>query len=73
MNEVGERQVGGDHYLKHKIQIWDIVEEYELGFFTGGVLKYLLRAGSKGSRLEDFKKARHYLDKVIEIEERRDG
>ena len=63
------RQVGGNHYSKFKIQPWAIIDEYGLSFYTGNVLKYLLRAGHKGVALEDLKKARHYLDRVIEIEE----
>lgn len=63
------RQVGGDHYRTLKIQPWDIIEAFELDYFTGNVVNYVLRAGSKGSRLEDLKKAEHYLAKVIEIEE----
>lgn len=62
-----DSQVGGDHYRKYKIQPWDIWEEYGLDAFTGAVIKYLLR--DKGNRLEDLKKARHTLDKLIEIEE----
>ncbi len=64
-------QVGGEHYAKHKIQMWDIWQEYGLNAFEGAVLKYLLRR--KGSRLEDLKKARHTLDRLIEIEEAGDG
>jgi hypothetical protein len=63
------KQVGGSHYLR-AIQIWDIVEVWELGYFRGSVLKYLLRAGNKGSKVEDLKKARHFLDRAIEIAER---
>ncbi len=66
-----ERQVGGDHYQKHSIQPWDIWEAYELDAFTGAILKYLLR--DKGNRLEDLRKARHTLDKLIEIEEGKGG
>lgn len=66
-------QVSGDHYRKFKIQPWDIWQEYELDAFSGAVLKYLLRAGRKGSKLEDLKKARHTLDALIEIEEAREG
>ena len=68
-----ERQVGGEHYRKFKIQPWDVIDEYDLSFYAGSVLKYLLRAGNKGPALEDLKKARHYLDKLIEVEEARDG
>ena len=63
------RQVAGDHYRQFKIQPWDVIEEYGLDFFEGSALKYLLRAGRKGSKVEDLKKCRHYLDKLIEIEE----
>lgn len=62
-----ERQVGGEHYRKHKIQPWDIIDEYGLSFYEGSALTYLLRR--KGDRLEDLEKCRHYLDKLIEIEE----
>lgn len=60
-------QVGGDHYTRYDIQPWDIIEEYGLDYFEGNVLKYLLRL--KTNRLEDLKKARHYLDKVINMHE----
>lgn len=66
-----ERQVAGLHYRKHAIQPWDIIDEYDLSFYAGNALKYLLR--DKGNRLEDLKKARHYLDKLIEIEEGKGG
>jgi hypothetical protein len=66
-----DSQVGGDHYRKFKIQPWDIWEEYGLDPWLAGVVKYVLRAGHKGSRLEDLKKARHYLDRAIEIEKGR--
>ncbi len=69
----GAKQVGGDHYRKFRIQPWDIWEEYDLDAFTGTVIKYLMRAGHKGSRLEDLKKARHTLDRAIEIEEAKNG
>jgi hypothetical protein len=65
-----DTQVGGDHYAKHKIQHWDIVEEYGLNYFEGAVVKYMLRHRDKNG-VEDLKKARHTLDRLIEIEEAR--
>lgn len=59
-----ERQVAGDHY-KRAIQPWDIISEWELNFWAGNALKYLLRYPHKG-RKEDLEKARHYLDYLIE-------
>jgi len=60
--KIREQQVGGDHYKKHKIQPWDIIDEYNLNFYKGNIIKYILR---KKSGLEDLKKARHYIDKLI--------
>jgi len=57
-------QVGGDHYKKHKIQPWDAINDWGLGFFSGNAVKYIARHKDKGG-LEDIKKARHYLDKLI--------
>lgn len=61
-------QVGGDHYRQRSIQPWDVWQEYGMNAFEGAVLKYLLRWRDKGG-VEDLKKARHTLDKLIEIEE----
>lgn len=71
VNGARSGQVGGDHYRQHQIQPWDIWQEYGLNAFEGAVLKYLLRR--KGDRLEDLKKARHTLDRLIEIEEQHGG
>jgi len=64
-------QVGGDHYKKHKIQPWDIIDCYNLGYYDGNVIKYVLRQKDKNG-IEDLKKARHYLEKLIELEENND-
>ncbi len=66
-------QVGGDHYRIHKIQPWDIWEEYNLDPWRANTLKYLLRAGDKGPAVQDLKKALHYLQKCIENEEGKEG
>src|SRR5690606_4389657 len=61
-------QVGGDHYKKHKFSPWDIIDEYQLDFYAGNIIKYVLRAKDKNG-VEDLKKARHYIDKLISIHE----
>ena len=63
-----ERQVGGDHYRQHEIQPWDVIDAYGLLFYEGNVLKYLLRRKVDTDRLTDLQKARHYLDKCIDLE-----
>ena len=62
------KQVGGSHYTRSAMQPWDIISEWELDFWEGNVLKYLLRWKFKDG-LQDLKKARHYLDYLIEREE----
>lgn len=47
------------------LEVINIIEHYGLGFCLGNCVKYVLRAGKKGSMLEDLKKARWYLDRVI--------
>lgn len=60
------KQVGGSHYCKHKIQPWDIVEEYGLDFWEGNALKYLLRRKLGTPREMDLRKALHYIEKCLE-------
>lgn len=57
-------QVGGQHY-KGKIEPWDAISAWGLGFLAGSVIKYVARYKKKNG-VEDLKKARHFLDKLIE-------
>ncbi len=59
-----EKQVGGSHYKNNKTQPWDIIDDYNLNFYEGNALKYLLR--TKNNRKEDIQKAIHYLEKILE-------
>lgn len=53
------------HYNKGKIEVIDFIEDQQLPFHLGNVVKYIARAGSKGDKLEDLKKAQWYLDRYI--------
>lgn len=53
------------HYNRGKIEVIDFIEDQGLSFHLGNVIKYIARAGSKGDKLEDLKKARWYLDMYI--------
>jgi hypothetical protein len=64
------RQVGGSHYKNLAIQPLEFIVANELDFPTGNVVKYVVRYKLKGG-LEDLKKARHYLDLLIELEEKK--
>ena len=58
-------QIGGSHYGHQKTQPWDIVHMWDLDFFEGNVIKYVLR--NKGDRVQDLRKAAHYLEKKLEL------
>ncbi len=46
---------------------WLSDEQYK-GFLLGNTLKYLSRLGKKDKNLQELKKTRWYLDKLIEVE-----
>ena len=61
------------HYTAGKVEAIDIIEDaiksapnVEAGFLQGQVLKYLLRLWLKDNPMEDAKKARWYLDRLID-------
>lgn len=70
MSEANQVQVGGAHYKQHKLQPWDAIVEWGMGFLDGNALKYLVRYRDKGG-IQDLEKARHYIDKLIEVEKAR--
>lgn len=63
-------QVGGDHYKvgAGQIQLWDLI--YPMGWdpFQKDIIWYVHRFKLKNG-VVDLKKARHLIDKLIEIEE----
>lgn len=69
-----ERQVGGNHYKTMPLQPWDVMEcvltEQEfIGFLKGNVIKYSMRAGHKGDATMDLEKAKHYRQKLTEMQD----
>ena len=68
-NSANERQVAGNHYrTEHGLQHWDLVHMFGWDYFQGQITKYLMRWKKKNG-IEDLKKARHFLDKYIELHE----
>jgi Protein of unknwon function (DUF3310) len=68
--DANQRQVGGTHYRDTEVkglQHWDLVNMFGWDYFQGQITKYLMRWRKKNG-LEDLEKARHYLDKYIELE-----
>ncbi len=64
-----ETQVGGSHYKQFEHETWDVIADWELGYFDGNAVKYLSRWRRKGG-VEDLRKAAHYIQKLIEIAEK---
>ena len=66
------------HYTRGRIEVIDFIEDKELNFNLGNVVKYVARSGHKKSSgksmeakaLEDLKKARWYIDREIMIREK---
>lgn len=68
------RQVGGDHYQGMPMQPWDAMQavlthEEFVGYLKGCILKYAMRQGRKEGT-DDAGKARHYMQKLAEVERR---
>lgn len=59
-------QVGGSHYAKLPIQPAEFIHRNGIGFLEGNVIKYVVRHRAKNG-IEDLKKARHYIDILIEL------
>lgn len=60
-------QVGGSHYKDMAIQPVEYIHRNGLGFIQGCVIKYVSRYKAKGG-VEDLRKARHFIDLLIEME-----
>jgi hypothetical protein len=69
MSKALEVQVGGAHYKALAIQPVEYIHANSIGFCEGNIIKYVSRWRSKGG-LDDLRKARHYLDLLIELENR---
>ena len=56
------------HYDNGKdYDVIDVINDYELNFSRGNVLKYIIRAGKKTDELGDLLKAQDYLEREIEL------
>lgn len=64
-----ETQHGGNHYKQFKgLEPWDVITYWGLGYLDGTALKYIARWKHKNG-IEDLRKAIHFLQKTIEVEE----
>jgi hypothetical protein len=70
-HEEVERVNHPSHY-NQGIEAIEYIESHKMDFNEGNVIKYLTRAKYKGTYLEDLKKARWYLDRLIQKGENND-
>ena len=68
-NNTLEKQVGGSHYKELKIQPIEFIHANNIPFCEANAIKYLCRWRNKNG-IEDLKKAKHYIDLLIELESR---
>ena len=65
MSKVWNKQHGGSHYQKYKIQPSKFVVENELLYPEGCAIKYIIRHRDKGKK-QDLLKAIHFIEMIIE-------
>jgi hypothetical protein len=53
------------HYNIGKIEVLDFIEDQGMNFAEGAIIKYVCRYKYKGAPVEDLRKARFYLDRLI--------
>lgn len=54
------------HYNRGKIEVIDFIEDQQLNFNLGSVIKYVCRAGFKDDVIQDLEKAVWYIRREIE-------
>ena len=65
-----KEQIGGDHYSKLAIQPVTYINANGLSYLQGNVIKYVTRYKDKNG-VEDLEKAKHYIDLLIELEDKK--
>jgi hypothetical protein len=60
-------QIGGGHYKSYAIQPVEFIHKNKIPYIEGCAIKYLCRWREKGG-IEDLKKVKHYIDLLIEME-----
>jgi hypothetical protein len=54
-----------EHYQSTNIEAIDVIEEFDLNFNLGNVVKYILRAEKKWDKKQDLEKAEWYLKREL--------
>ena len=66
-------EIRPDYYKSGGIEAFDVIDAFDLNFNLGNAFKYIARAGKKGDKAEDLRKAVTYLNREIEKEEKKEN
>ena len=56
------------HYENgNSYDVIDVINDYNINFCRGNIIKYVIRAGKKKDELQDLLKAQDYLNREIEL------
>jgi len=69
MEAVKKDKINPSHYKQGKIEVIDFIIDQKMDYLTASVQKYIARWRFKDG-ISDLKKARWFLDKLIEQEEK---
>ena len=69
MMQALDKQEGGSHYKDMPIQPVEYIYANAIGYLEGNVVKYVSRWRKKNG-IADLEKARHYIDLLIQLENR---
>ena len=53
------------HYNQGRIEPIEVIEDWELNYHLGNVIKYIARAKYKGQYREDLRKAKWYIEREL--------
>ena len=62
---MAETPLSPSYYKRGTAPVWDFIRDQGLNFHLGNAIKYICRAGYKGSREEDLEKAIVYLQNEL--------
>ena len=62
---MAETPLSPSYYKRGKAPVWDFIRDQGLNFHLGNAIKYICRAGHKGSKEEDLEKAIVYLQNEL--------
>ena len=68
-NEIEEDKINPSHYTQGKIEVIDFILDQKKDYLTATIIKYMSRWRFKDGTC-DLKKAKWFLDKLIEQEEK---